>query len=72
VPYLKVSSLLSHLGIWTKECPFLCIEPWHGYSDTLTSTGDLSKRKEGIEILEPNTRFETNFSIEYSNQHNND
>ena len=65
VPYLKVKfATFPHLGIWTKVgAPFLCIEPWHGYSDTLNSTGDLLE-KEGIEILEPNTRFETNFSIE--------
>jgi galactose mutarotase-like enzyme len=65
VPYLKLQfATFPHLGIWTKvDAPFLCIEPWHGYSDTINSTGDLFE-KEGIEILEPNTRFQTNFSIE--------
>jgi galactose mutarotase-like enzyme len=23
-----------HLGIWEVNAPFLCIEPWYGYSDT--------------------------------------
>jgi galactose mutarotase-like enzyme len=34
-----------HLGIWTKvNAPFLCIEPWYGYSDTENSTGNLLKK----------------------------
>jgi galactose mutarotase-like enzyme len=53
-----------HLGIWTKvNAPFLCIEPWYGYSDTENSTGNLFE-KEGIQVLEPNANFETTFSIE--------
>jgi galactose mutarotase-like enzyme len=53
-----------NLGIWTKPAaPFLCIEPWFGYSDTENSTGNLFE-KEGIQIIEPNAFFETTFSIE--------
>lgn len=52
-----------NLGIWTKNnAPFLCIEPWFGYSDLLTSNGDLFK-KEGIIILNPKERFETSFEV---------
>ncbi|MFV8341945.1 aldose 1-epimerase family protein [Flavobacterium sp. XS2P39] len=53
-----------NLGIWTKRnAPFLCIEPWFGYSDTNGSSGDLFE-KEGIQILEANAVFTSKFSIE--------
>lgn len=53
-----------HLGIWTKmNAPFLCIEPWFGYSDSIESTGNIME-KEGIQILEPKATFESKFSIE--------
>lgn len=53
-----------HLGIWTKnKAPFLCIEPWLGYSDTVDSSGNILK-KEGIQILNSNEIFKSNFSIE--------
>ena len=52
------------LGIWTKKnAPFLCIEPWFGYSDTNANSGNLFE-KEGIQILESNTTFQSKFSIE--------
>ncbi|RDI56258.1 aldose 1-epimerase family protein [Flavobacterium glaciei] len=52
------------LGIWTKmNAPFLCIEPWFGYSDTNESSGNLFE-KEGIQILESNATFHSKFSIE--------
>ena len=52
------------LGIWTKKAaPFICIEPWFGYSDTGDNFGDLFK-KEGILILEENENFRSKFSIE--------
>ena len=52
------------LGIWTKiNAPFLCIEPWFGYSDTNENSGNLFE-KEGIQILESNTTFQSKFSIE--------
>lgn len=54
----------SSLGIWTKKnAPFICIEPWLGYSDTLESSGNLVE-KEGIQILEPKKTFECQFDIE--------
>jgi galactose mutarotase-like enzyme len=52
------------LGIWTKmNAPFLCIEPWFGYSDTNENSGNLFE-KEGIQILESNATFHSKFSIE--------
>jgi galactose mutarotase-like enzyme len=63
-PYIKVSyNDFPSLGIWTKEnAPFICIEPWLGYSDTDENTGDLYK-KEGILILDENKAFSAKFSI---------
>ena len=52
------------LGIWTKNnAPFLCIEPWFGYSDTQESLGNIFE-KEGIQILNKNETFDSKFSIE--------
>ena len=52
-----------NLGIWTKKnAPFLCIEPWFGYSDTEESSGTIFE-KEGIQILEVNETFNSKFSI---------
>ncbi|WP_163401357.1 aldose 1-epimerase family protein [Flavobacterium fluviatile] len=64
-PYIKVDFRdFPNLGIWTKEnAPFICIEPWFGYSDTPEKSGDLFK-KEGILILEANQSFYTSFNIE--------
>lgn len=64
-PFLKVSySDFPDLGIWTpSNAPFICIEPWFGYSDTENQFGNLFE-KEGIQILEANTVFHSAFSIE--------
>ena len=64
-PVLKVHfEGFPSLGIWTKmNAPFICIEPWFGYSDTTESTGDLFE-KEGIQILESNGEFQSKYSIE--------
>ena len=64
-PYLKVDfEDFPSLGIWTKEnAPFICIEPWFGYSDTLEKSGDILK-KEGILLLEANQIFNSEFNIE--------
>lgn len=52
------------LGIWTKmNAPFLCIEPWFGYSDTNENSGNLFE-KEGIQILKEKDTFKSKFSIE--------
>ena len=52
------------LGIWTKpKAPFICIEPWLGYADTTTNSGNIME-KEGIKIIEANEIFELEYSIE--------
>ncbi len=65
VPLLKVNFTdFPNLGIWTvKNAPFLCIEPWFGYSDTQEKYDVLSK-KEGIQLLKKNETFISKFSIE--------
>jgi galactose mutarotase-like enzyme len=64
-PYLKIKfEDFPSLGIWTLvNAPFICIEPWYGYSDTTNSTGNLFE-KEGIQILNPEEVFTSKFSIE--------
>ncbi|MHA3788875.1 aldose 1-epimerase family protein [Flavobacterium hauense] len=64
-PFLKVVfENFPHLGIWTKqEAPFLCIEPWQGYSDAYNASGNL-ENKEGIIMLEPNKEYNAGFSIQ--------
>ncbi|MBF4491397.1 aldose 1-epimerase family protein [Flavobacterium sp. MR2016-29] len=63
-PYVKVEfEDFPSLGIWTKDqAPFVCIEPWFGYSDTADNSGDLFK-KEGIIILDVHQTFHSKFSI---------
>ncbi|KAF2082178.1 aldose 1-epimerase family protein [Flavobacterium sharifuzzamanii] len=63
-PYVKVSyNDFPSLGIWTKEnAPFICIEPWLGYSDTDENSGDLYE-KEGILVLDEKKTFSAKFSI---------
>jgi galactose mutarotase-like enzyme len=64
-PYVKVNfEDFPSLGIWTKEqAPFICIEPWFGYSDTADNSGNLFK-KEGILVLDANDTFNAKFSIQ--------
>ena len=64
-PILKVSySDFPDLGIWTPpNAPFICIEPWFGYSDTVATFGNIFE-KEGIQILDKNTTFNSAYSIE--------
>jgi galactose mutarotase-like enzyme len=63
-PLLRVHySGFPHLGIWTKiNAPFLCIEPWFGYSDSVESTGNLMEKE--VQIIDPEQTFEAKFSIE--------
>ncbi|OXB04219.1 aldose 1-epimerase family protein [Flavobacterium pectinovorum] len=64
-PYIKVDfEDFPSLGIWTKDqAPFVCIEPWYGYSDTAENSGDLFE-KEGILILDAKQTFNSKFSIQ--------
>ena len=53
-----------NFGIWTKvNAPFICLEPWLGYSDTLTSNGHL-EQKEAIQFVDAQDEFNCNFKIE--------
>lgn len=53
-----------HLGIWTKEnAPFLCIEPWQGYSDSQQTKGNLVE-KEGIILLNAGEKYTSGFEVE--------
>ncbi|MBS7232728.1 aldose 1-epimerase family protein [Flavobacterium psychroterrae] len=63
-PYIKVDfEDFPSLGLWTKEqAPFICIEPWLGYSDTDENSGDLFE-KEGILVLDENQTFDSKFTI---------
>ena len=63
-PYIKVDfEDFPSLGLWTKDqAPFICIEPWLGYSDTVENSGDLFE-KEGILVLDANQTFHSKFSI---------
>jgi len=52
------------IGIWAKpKAPFVCIEPWVGYADTINSTQDLFE-KEGGQVLEPRKVFDAEYKIE--------
>lgn len=64
-PYIKVDfEDFPSLGLWTKDqAPFICIEPWLGYSDTAENSGDLFE-KEGIVVLDANQTFNSKFTIE--------
>lgn len=64
-PFLRVDfNGFENLGLWTKpNAPFICIEPWLGYSDTIKSTGKLID-KEAIHFIAPKKEFECCFSIE--------
>lgn len=65
IPLLSVQfNDFPNLGIWTKNnAPFLCIEPWLGYSDTIHSSGNILE-KEGIQLLETKEIFQCNINIE--------
>lgn len=53
-----------NFGIWTKvNAPFICLEPWLGYSDTSTSNGNLEE-KEAIQFVEAQKEFNCTFIIE--------
>ena len=54
----------TNFGIWTKtNAPFICLEPWLGYSDLTSSDGNI-ENKEGIQFVEANATFKCSYSIE--------
>ena len=53
-----------NFGIWTKmNAPFICLEPWLGYSDLTSSDGNI-ENKEAIQFVEANEIFKCSCSIE--------
>jgi galactose mutarotase-like enzyme len=56
-------SEFEYLGLWAKpNAPFLCIEPWLGISDKVTTNLDFTK-KEGIQRLEAGETKVISFEI---------
>lgn len=52
-----------NFGIWTKiNAPFICLEPWGGYADTIDAKGNILE-KEGIQVLEPKKNDTFTFTI---------
>jgi galactose mutarotase-like enzyme len=59
-----VTDSAPYLGIWAKPgAPFVCIEPWHGVTDSTNASGALVE-KEGIQYLDPAGTFVTGYRIE--------
>lgn len=53
-----------HLGIWAKPgAPFVCIEPWFGYSDSTEASGNFAD-KPSLMKLAAGQSFQTDWSIE--------
>lgn len=54
-----------YLAIWSKpNAPFICIEPWHGVSDTIKSTGIFAEKTSSI-LLKPNQSYECRFTVKF-------
>ena len=59
---------IPYVGLWSPyptEAPFVCIEPWWGFADTVDSNGQLED-KEGMNRLAAKETFKTEFSITVS------
>jgi galactose mutarotase-like enzyme len=53
-----------YLGIWAaKNADFVCIEPWYGIADNVTSSQQLPE-KEGIQKLEASLEFEAKWNVQ--------
>lgn len=53
-----------YLGIWAaKNADFVCIEPWYGIADNVTSNQQLPE-KEGIQKLEAGLEFEAKWNVQ--------
>ncbi len=58
-----------YVGIWTPvgpngAAPFVCIEPWFGLADTVTTPQEL-KNKKGIQKIEQNGEFSAMYSMNF-------
>lgn len=64
-PLLKLNfEDFSSLGIWTvQNAPFICIEPWIGFADEVSSQNNLFDKTD-IQILKSNSNFTASFSVE--------
>jgi galactose mutarotase-like enzyme len=52
-----------YLGLWTKPgAPFICIEPWHGITDSQGYAGDF-REKPGVFILKPGAALTASMNI---------
>jgi galactose mutarotase-like enzyme len=51
----------AQLGLWSKG-DFLCIEPWHGFADSVGFSGDFFE-KPGIRILAPGEAWDLAWSV---------
>ncbi len=54
-----------YFGIWTKKgsTAFICLEPWHGITDSVFSSEDL-EQKTGIMPLKPASTFSCDYTIQ--------
>ncbi|KQY63360.1 hypothetical protein ASD52_14315 [Ensifer sp. Root142] len=56
----------SHLALWAKtDAPFLCIQPWTGYSDPLGFDKDMFE-KPAMHLLEPAAQRQHGISVQFS------
>lgn len=55
-----------YFGIWSKKDngQFVCLEPWMGIADSVSSNNELLSKK-GIISLEPNKEFNCSFSVTF-------
>jgi galactose mutarotase-like enzyme len=54
-----------YLAVWSKpNAPFLCIEPWHGVSDSINSTGIFAEKTDII-LLKPNQSYECRYTVKF-------
>lgn len=65
-PILTVEfSDFPYLGVWSKpNAPFICIEPWHGISDAIKSTGIFAEKTDMI-LLKPGQSYECRFTVKF-------
>lgn len=55
-----------YLGIWSKpNAKFICIEPWSNTADKTNSSGIFEEKEDSIK-LEPNEKFEAEWSVKFS------
>ena len=54
-----------YLGVWSKPgAPFICLEPWHGVSDAIKSTGIFAEKTDMI-LLKPGQSYECRYSVKF-------